>query len=59
MKELETAIDLDPNYGDACFNLAVVYAMQSPPNKDLARKYYKRATDLGAEPDAGLEQLVK
>jgi tetratricopeptide (TPR) repeat protein len=59
LKELETAIDLDPNYGDACFNLAVVYAMQQPPNKDMARKYYKRATDLGAEPDAGLEQLVK
>jgi tetratricopeptide (TPR) repeat protein len=59
MKELETAIDLDPNYGDACFNLAVVYAMQNPPNKDMARKYYKRATDLGAEPDASLEQLVK
>jgi len=59
LKELETAIDLDPNYGDACFNLAVVYAMQQPPNKDMARKFYKRATDLGAEPDAGLEQLVK
>jgi Flp pilus assembly protein TadD/uncharacterized coiled-coil DUF342 family protein len=59
LKELETAIELDPNYGDAFFNLAVVYAMQQPPNKDLALKYYKRATDLGAEPDAALEQLLK
>ena len=33
--------------------------MQQPPNKELARKYYKQATDLGAEPDPGLEQLVK
>jgi tetratricopeptide (TPR) repeat protein len=59
LKELETAIDLDPNYGDACFNLAVVYAMQQPPNKEMARKYYQRAIADGAEPDQGLEQLVK
>jgi Flp pilus assembly protein TadD/predicted nucleic acid-binding Zn-ribbon protein len=59
LKELETAIDIDPNYADACFNLAVVYAMEQPPNKDMARKYYRRAIDLGAEPDAALEQLLK
>jgi len=59
LKELETAIEYDPNYGDACFNLAVVYAMEQPPNKELARKYYKRATDLGAEPDPGLDQMLK
>jgi Flp pilus assembly protein TadD/predicted nucleic acid-binding Zn-ribbon protein len=59
IKELETAIDIDPNYADANFNLAVVYAMQQPPNKELAAKYYHRAVDLGAEPDAGLEQLIK
>lgn len=59
LKELETAISLDPNYADACFNIAVIYATQQPPNKELARKHYKRATDLGAEPDAALEQLIK
>ena len=58
-KELETATDLDPNYADAHFNLAVVFAMQTPPNKENARKYYKRATELGAEPDSALEQLIK
>lgn len=59
LKELLTAVELDPNYGDAFFNLAVVYAMQQPPNKDMARKYYKRAIDHGAEPDPGLDQLLK
>lgn len=59
LKELETAIALDPNYADANFNLAVIYATQNPPNKDSARRYYKRATDLGAEPDSSLEQLMK
>lgn len=58
-KELETATALDPNYADAFFNLAVVYATQQPPNKENARKHYKRATELGAEPDSALEQLIK
>lgn len=58
-KELETATALDPNYADAFFNLAVVYATQQPPNKESARKHYQRATELGAEPDTALEQLIK
>ena len=58
-KELETAVAIDPNYADAHFNLAVVFATQSPSNKDEARKHYKRAVELGAEPDSALEQLLK
>ena len=58
-KELETATALDPNYADAFFNLAVVYATQHPPNKEAARKNYKRATELGAEPDGSLDLLLK
>lgn len=59
LKELETAVSIDPNYADAHFNLAVVFATQNPPNKDEARKHYKRAVELGAEPDTALEQLIK
>ncbi len=58
-KELETATTLDPNYADAHFNLSVVFATQTPPNKESAGKYYKRATELGAEADTSLEQLIK
>ena len=58
-KELETATTLDPSYADAHFNLAVVFATQTPPNKENARKFYKRATELGAEADSSLEQLIK
>ena len=58
-KELETATSLDPKYADAHFNLAVVFATQQPPNKENARKHYKLATELGAEPDSALEQLIK
>lgn len=59
LKELETACTLDPSYADAHFNLAVVYATQTPPNKDKAQQYYKRATELGAEPDGSLEAMLK
>ncbi len=58
-KELETATALDPNYADAHFNLAVVLATQQPPNKEKARLCYKRATQLGAESDRSLEDLLK
>ena len=59
LKELETACTIDLNYADAHFNLAVVYATQTPPNKEKANQYYKRARELGAESDAELEKLVK
>ena len=59
LKELETACTLDPSYADAHFNLAVVYATQTPPNKDKAQQFYKRATELGAEPDSSLESILK
>ena len=58
-KELETATTLDPTYADAHFNLAVVFATQTPPNKENGRKFYKRARELGAEADSDLEKLIK
>ena len=53
------ALELSPDYADAHFNLAVVFGTQTPPNKEEARKHYKRAVELGAEPDSALEQLIK
>ena len=58
-KEVERAITIDPNYADAYFNLAVVFATQQPPDKENARQNYKRAVELGAEPDPALEQMLK
>jgi tetratricopeptide (TPR) repeat protein len=57
-KELETAVQIDPNYADAHFNLAVIYATTPPVDKESAKKHYKRAIELGAEPDPALEQLL-
>lgn len=58
-QELRKAIEIDPNYGDAHFNLAVIYATQKPPAKELARRHYKLAQDLGIPKDPQLEKLLQ
>jgi Tfp pilus assembly protein PilF len=58
-KEMLEAIASNPDYADAHFNLAVIYATASPPSKELAKTHYARATSLGAEPDASLEKLLR
>ena len=58
-KELESAVAINPEYADAHFNLAVIFATQTPPDKENGRKYYKRSIELGAEPDHSLEAILK
>ena len=52
------AIADNPNYADAHFNLAVIYATASPPARELAKRHYARAEELGSEPDPSLEKLL-
>jgi Flp pilus assembly protein TadD len=58
-KEMLEAISVKPDYADAHFNLAVIYATASPPSKELAKRHYVKATELGAEPDVSLERLLR
>ncbi len=58
-QEVRKAIELNPNYGDAHFNLAVIYATQNPPAKEMARRHYKSAVQLGLPADPELEKLLK
>jgi len=58
--ELRRAIDLDPEYADANFNLAVLYLRRTPPLIELGRRHYQQALDLGSPKDPVIEaQLAK
>jgi Flp pilus assembly protein TadD len=58
-KEFRKAIELDQNFGDAHFNLALVYATQKPPLLELARREYNSALELGIAKDPRLEKLLE
>jgi Flp pilus assembly protein TadD/uncharacterized coiled-coil DUF342 family protein len=58
-QEIRRAIELNPQYADAHFNLAVIYAKQKTPRWELARYHYQKALDLGAQPDPQLEARLK
>ncbi len=58
-QECRKAIELDPDYGDAHFNLAVIYATQKPPARELSRRHYNRALELGVPRDNQLEGLIR
>ena len=56
---LRKAIQLEPRYGDAHNNLAVIYATQKPPLLELARWHYQRALEAGTKPNPELEKLLE
>ena len=58
-KEFLKAIELDPSFGDAHFNLALIYATEKPPVIEMARQEYKKALDLGIAKDDRLEKLLQ
>lgn len=58
-REFKTALAIDPAYGEAHFNLAVLYATWDPPQWDKARSEYDQAIKKGVTPDENLEKLLK
>ena len=59
LAELQRAIEINPDYGIAHFNLATIYLEQKPPAVSLAQRHYKKAIALGMEKDEVLEQKLK
>jgi len=55
--ELRRAVELDPSYADAHYNLAVFYLEEKPPAVELARRHYQKAVELGVEKNPGMEKL--
>ncbi|MCX6895472.1 MAG: tetratricopeptide repeat protein [Verrucomicrobia bacterium] len=55
---LRKAIQLDPEYGSAHNNLAVIYLTQNPPQVELARWHYQKALAAGQGRNAELESLL-
>ena len=53
------ALENDPDYADAHFNLAVVYADSKPPSLELARWHYKRSLALGHVKSATFDKLIE
>lgn len=58
LSELQRAIDINPDYSIAHFNLATMYLDQKPPATALARRHYEKALSLGAEKDEVLERRM-
>jgi Flp pilus assembly protein TadD len=58
-RQFHTAFDLDPKSSETAFNLAVLLATSEPSKMTEARKWYKKARELGAETDPGMERLFK
>ncbi|OYW73503.1 MAG: hypothetical protein B7Z37_21245 [Verrucomicrobia bacterium 12-59-8] len=58
-REFKTALAIDPAYGEAHFNLAVLYITWDPPQWDKAREAYDEAIKKGVRPDPNLEKLLE
>ncbi len=59
IQEIQKALKLSPAYAEAHFNLAVLHASGDAASKQLAKKFYAKALELGAKPDSELEKLLK
>jgi Tfp pilus assembly protein PilF len=49
---------MDPNYGAAHNNLAVIYTSHQPPLIELARWHYQKALATGQPRNPALEKLL-
>ena len=58
-QSLRRAITVNPDYAEAHFNLAVIYATAKPPSIALAKRHYEKALELGAGPDTRLASMLQ
>ena len=53
------AVSIDPEYGDAHFNLAVLHATKEQPDPKAAEEHYFKALHLGVPRDSAIEGYLK
>ena len=53
------AIQIDPGFGAAHNNLAVIYLTQKPPLVELARWHYQKALAAGIPKNADLDKMFE
>lgn len=58
-QSLRRAISVNPEYAEAHFNLAVIYATAKPPSIALAKRHYEKALELGSGPDKRLDSMLR
>ena len=58
-REFKTTLAIDPEHGEAHFNLAVLYATWDPPPVGEGREEYAAALKKGVKPDENLERLLE
>jgi Flp pilus assembly protein TadD len=58
-KEFRTALAIRPDFGEAHFNLSVLYVTWEPPQLEKARSEYDSALAKGVTADENLEKLLK
>lgn len=59
ISDMQQAASLDPSSRDAHYNLAQTLLMKASPDLPVARQHYNKAVELGATPDAALEDRLK
>ncbi len=57
--ELKRACQLRPEDPEAPFNLAVLLAAAKPPRLQEAKTFYQTALKNGAQPDPGLDRVLR
>lgn len=58
VRELETAIDIDPALAEAHYNMAQLMLTGAAPDRNAAQASYRRALELGAPPDPRLANRI-
>ncbi len=58
-KAFRRAIQLNPNYAGAHYNLSMAYTTSQPPALELARFHYKKAVALGYPANPAVEKMFQ